>query len=464
MHFLSHSYKIKNGYRVFNLLLPSAISLNSCYFLYLSTPYRNFFTFASRFCRNFIAFLFPLCYNVSSNRIRIYGRYTMLTKITMTNFKSFKNTTTVDLMKTNYTILPQNVADNGVLKGCIFVGANASGKSNIVLSVKLLLDFLFSERDLNSGIFLCMFGDSYSYTLVYDFLIEGHSIHYAFEVETKKSMISEELSLDGKLLLDRMGSSAKSFIADPNGVLYDETDVGRDSLFLRTLYFNTKFASNPVLKAWMNYMQNSVYINMFDRKIIPYGKADVSIVPYLDKGGCQPINDFFNEYNFEQTIEYSHSSEGGHFRIVAGADGEKSIFFKRKGINVPIPFIEESLGNQNLLRMLPAFLNVIQKGGMLLIDEFSSGFHNDLESLMVRYFMETSKYSQMLFVSHSTNLLSNSILRPDQEYSVEFRNESGSFIKRFSTEQPRSAQNIEKMYVSGVFGGLPDYKEVGYED
>mgnify|MGYP000305591413 CR=1 FL=1 len=72
----------------------------------------------------------------------------MLTKITLDNFKSFKNKTTVDLAKTNYTILPQNVADNGILKGCIFVGANASGKSTIILGVKLLLDFLFSERIL----------------------------------------------------------------------------------------------------------------------------------------------------------------------------------------------------------------------------------------------------------------------------------------------------------------------------
>lgn len=57
----------------------------------------------------------------------------MLTKVTLENFKSFKNKETIDLMKTNYTMLPQNVADNGVLKGCIFVGANASGKSTIIL-------------------------------------------------------------------------------------------------------------------------------------------------------------------------------------------------------------------------------------------------------------------------------------------------------------------------------------------
>ena len=389
----------------------------------------------------------------------------MLTKITLHNFKSFKNIETIDLTKTNYTILPQNVADNGVLKGCIFVGANASGKSTIILGVKLLLDFLFLERNMNSGIFVCMFGDNPCYSLEYDFLIEKKNIHYSFEVDTRKNMISEKLYLEDKLMMERMGLSAKSYIADKNGINYDETDVGKDSLFLRTLYFNTKFASNPVLKSWMEYLKKSIYINMFERRIFSYNNMEVSVTRYLDKGGCQSINKFFNEYNFEQNIEYDHSSEGNHIKMIVGIDeSEKDVFFKRKGIDVPIPFSEESLGNQNLLRILPSFLTTIENDGMLLIDEFSSGFHNDLESLLVRYFMEKSKYAQMLFVSHSTNLLSNSILRPDQEYSVEFQRENGSSVKRFSTEQPRSAQNIEKMYVSGVFGGLPDYKEVQHED
>ena len=388
----------------------------------------------------------------------------MLTKITLDNFKSFKNKTTVDLAKTNYTILPQNVADNGILKGCIFVGANASGKSTIILGVKLLLDFLFSERNLNSGIFLCMFGNGPCYSLSYEFLVEKKKINYFFEVDVVKKIISEKLWIDDALMLERMGLSAKSYIAEQAGVNYDEADVSKDTLFLRTLYFNTKFTSNPTLSAWMDYLKKSIYINMFDKNIISYGKAEVSVARYLDTSGCESINRFFDEYNFEQNIEYDHSSKGGNVRfVVEGDNTEKGIFFKRKGIEVPIPFVEESLGNQNLLRILPAFLNVINSGGMLLIDEFSSGFHNELESLMVRYFMEKADRAQMLFVSHSTNLLSNSILRPDQEYSVEFQNGNGSTVRRFSSEQPRSAQNIEKMYVSGVFGGLPEYKEVSDE-
>lgn len=385
----------------------------------------------------------------------------MLIKITLDNFKSFKNKTVVDLTKTNYTILPQNVADNGVLKGCIFVGANASGKSTIILAVKLLLDLLFSERNINSGMFLCMFGDSNKYSLSYEFLIENKTIRYSFEVDVAKKMISELLHIDNELLLQRMGLSAKSYIADSNGINYDEEDVGKDSLFLRTLYFNTKFASNSTLGSWMNYLKKSFYVNMFKGEIVSYGKRDMTIATYLDNGGCEIINNFFDEYNFEQKVEFVHSTSGGKISFVAGEDEDvKTVFFKRKGIEVPIPFFEESLGNQNLLRILPVFLSAINNGGMLLIDEFSSGFHNELESLLVRYFMEKANHAQMLFVSHSTNLLSNSILRPDQEYSVEFQDKNGSTVRRFSSEQPRSAQNIEKMYVSGVFGGLPEYKEV----
>ena len=382
----------------------------------------------------------------------------MLTKITLDNFKSFKNKTVVDLTKTNYTILPQNVADNGVLKGCVFVGANASGKSTIILAVKLLLDLLFSERNINSGMFLCMFGDTNKYSLSYEFLIENKTISYSFEVDVAKKMISELLHIDNELLLQRMGLSAKSYIADSNGINYDEEDVGKDSLFLRTLYFNTKFASNSTLGSWMDYLKKSFYVNMFKGEIVSYGKRDMTIATYLDNGGCDVINNFFDEYNFEQKVEFVHRTSGGKISFVAGEDEDvKTVFFKRKGIEVPIPFFEESLGNQNLLRILPVFLSAINNGGMLLIDEFSSGFHNELESLLVRYFMEKANHAQMLFVSHSTNLLSNSILRPDQEYSVEFQDQNGSTVKRFSSEQPRSAQNIEKMYVSGVFGGLPEY-------
>lgn len=384
----------------------------------------------------------------------------MLEKVILKNFKSFKKETSIDFAKTNYASLPQNVADNGVLKGCIFVGDNASGKSNIILSIKLLLDFLFLERDTNSGMFLCLFGDEPHYSLDYYFVIDGRHIRYYFQIHRKRGVTEEKLWLDDNLLMERLGDSAKSYIADPAGVLYDETDVAQDTLFLRTLFFNTKFSSNKVLKEWMEFLSNSVYINLYEKEIIPYRKNETGLLEYLEKNGCAEINGFFDQNHFEQNIEYAHSSEGKNVTVVMGDDeNKKNIFFKRKGIEEPIPFQMESIGNRNLLRLIPPFFYVIRQNGILLLDEFSSGFHNDLEELLIKYFMNHSAHAQMFFVSHSTNLLSNSLLRPDQEYSVDFFEESGSKVNRFSTEHPRMAQNTEKMYRSGVFGGLPRYRE-----
>jgi len=126
-------------------------------------------------------------------------------------------------------------------------------------------------------------------------------------------------------------------------------------------------------------------------------------------------------------------------------------------MDVPVPLFMESVGNKTLINILPAVLSAVENGGMLAIDEFSSGFHNKLEELLVKYIMKNGETTQLFFVSHSTNLLSNSILRPDQIYSVEMAGDEGSYLYRFSEEQPRVAQNLEKMYLSGVFGGVPEY-------
>lgn len=385
----------------------------------------------------------------------------MLEKIVFYNYKSFKERTEISFYKTNYGMLPHNVTDNGVLKGIVFVGSNAAGKTNVISAIKFLLDSLFGNYNINSDIFLCLFSEKESFTIEYYFLINGEHIIYNLDINPKKPFIVETLLLEDSILFQRIGQNARSYIANEEGQVFDENDIDKETLFLRTLYFNTKFASNDTLRTWMEFLSNSVYLNAHTRITTAYGRnnRDLMLAEYLNKYGDTEINEFYKECNFNQKIEYCHEAKSGLISIVAGSDeSEKYVFFRRKDLEVPIPFSQESMGNQNLLHMLPPFFHVINNGGILLIDEFSSGFHNELEALLVRYFMEKSENSQMIFTTHSTNLLSNSLLRPDQEYVVEFDGKRGSVVKRFSSEGPRAAQNVEKMYLDGVFGGLPGYR------
>lgn len=376
----------------------------------------------------------------------------MLTKIQIENFKSFKELITIDFQSTNYKILSNtNVTDNGILKGAIFVGGNATGKTNIILSMKLLLELLFREKLVNIKNYKCLFSKSNNIKLYYEFNINENIINYNIEYDVQKQFMVEKLLLNNESMLERIGKGGTTKITE-NPI---HEDLDNQSLLLRTIYFNTKFNNFPILKEWFNYLINSIYLDASLRVRLNTLNNHLDIREYLDDNGAEDINNFFREYNFEQSIEYSKQSTGNIISIEAPEN--KDIFFKREGVGEPIPYGMESLGNKNLINMLPSFFQVIKNGGMLIIDEFSSAFHNELEELLVKYFMKNSNKSQLFVVSHSTNLLSNSIFRPDQEYSVEFIGAEGSRINRFSDEKPREAQNIEKMYNSGYFGGKPDY-------
>lgn len=374
----------------------------------------------------------------------------MLKSYEVCNFKSFKNRTKFDLEKTNYQTLASTNLQGNILKGLMYVGANASGKSNALIAVKFLLDCLFSKIDVNMDAYMCMFSGNPVMTLSYTFDIEGTEIVYQIGYQRIDKKLNEDLFVAGEKVYTRDGSVGRVNLQEEK--IY--TDVPKGMLFLRDIYFNTKFRGWEKLQKWFAYMSNSVYLDLYSKEAVQYKDIDLSLKSYLEEVGTDEINTFFKEYNFEQTVEYDRRSEG---HMVSVESAEKMIFFKRQGIEEPIPFVFESLGNRTLLRLLPLFFHCINNGGMLLLDEFSSGFHNDLEELLIRYFMRKAGQAQLIFVSHSTNLLSNSILRPDQIYSVDFESE-GSVIKRFSSEKPREAQNLEKMYLGGVFKGVPKYE------
>ena len=298
--------------------------------------------------------------------------------------------------------------------------------------------------------YMCIFSGNPEMTLKYVFEIDSSEITYIMKYYRQRSVISEELFVDDRNVLNREGSNAVVSINDV--VTY--SDIPQDGLFIRDIYFNTRFRGNEKLIKWFQFLSNSICIDLYMGDVTIYKPMNISLIAYMNEHGTEKINSFLNEYNFQQTIEFDKKSRGNRISIEAD---EKIIFFKRRGIDEPIPYDFESMGNRNLMQLLPSVFHCVENGGMLILDEFSSGFHNELEQLIIRFFMKKADQGQLIFVSHSTNLLSTSLLRPDQIYSVEFDLE-GSKVKRFSSEKPREAQNLEKMYLGGVFGGIPKYE------
>lgn len=379
----------------------------------------------------------------------------MLTKIRLKNFRSYKQETIIDFSSTNYKQLEDTNVINGITKGALFIGGNASGKTNAIYSLSFLLDLLFLNGARNNTRNFCIFSNDQTMDLEYTFVIENSTITYTLAFNRNGMITSERLCLNNETVLDRIGFGAESSITEKK--YYDKNDIDGYTPFIRSIYFNTKFTSYPVLAKWFEFLSNSVYFNATKTQVINYNpNFEVQLLQYLDKNGEDEINKFFSYFNFGQKIEYrNHHILSEYVRMESD---KKRVYVKRNNANFWIPMDFESLGNITLLNMLPSLLHCIKTDSMFIVDEFSSSFHNDLEELIVRYFMKESSHSQMFFVSHSTNLLSSTLLRPDQIYTVDFADSRGSVVKRVSSEHPRETQNFEKMYLGGVFNGLPHYK------
>lgn len=386
----------------------------------------------------------------------------MLTKLILENFKSFKHKTEFDLEATKYQTLQEtNVVDN-VLRGALIVGPNASGKSTLIDAVRTLLDLLFADNFTIDTMISCLFCNKNNISLTYNFKIEGNFISYSFEIDKKGVVIFEQLILNKKVLLERKALSGRLILNDNETQLMDNL-FSEKILLLRKCYFSDMFAGNKIIIKFMEFLRNSVYINANDRIALSYNNIS-HLITEIDADTIKEINKLFCDLDFGFII--SKAKEKNVSEIVA--DGKKKhyviksdepiIFFKRNDMNLYLPLEMESAGNQTLANMIPSILYCSKTESLLLIDEFSSGFHNKLEEILIKYLLLKTNKTQLIFTSHSTNLLNTRLLRPDQIYTVNFTPNEGSYIERFSDENPREAQNLEKMYLSGKFGAIPNYK------
>lgn len=377
----------------------------------------------------------------------------MLAKMYLTNFLSFKERTEIDLTASKYSILGKtNVYKSEILKGALFIGPNASGKSNALKGLSFIIKMIKGEG-VSFNRYRCLFSDNPIITIEYEFIFESEKVEYAIEHNIQTNSISENLKIDEITVLKRTGNTGELRIGQ--SVTIDD-QVDSETLFLRTASFNTgRFPQEPTLRKLMDFLQNSYIVDEYNWD----ARVGSTITRYAEEFGVEKINKYLTAFKYDFSMEYGSESEGAGLKLTLGADN-KMVFLKRKSFPFPNVLINESQGNQVFADLLPHLIRVIENAGMLIVDEFGNSFHNKLAEKIISFFMENAKNSQIFITSHHTNLVSNSVFRPDQINLITFLNTAGSNAKRLSQFKPREAQNLEKMYLGGMFEGLPIYEEV----
>jgi uncharacterized protein len=119
---------------------------------------------------------------------------------------------------------------------------------------------------------------------------------------------------------------------------------------------------------------------------------------------------------------------------------------------------QESQGTLAYLALLGPVVIALRNGVPLCIDELDGSLHPLLSSHLIRLFNDPStnpKGAQLIFNTHDTNLLSGGILRRDQIWFTEKKDDGSSHLFPLSDFKPRRTENLENGYLQGRYGAIP---------
>lgn len=143
----------------------------------------------------------------------------------------------------------------------------------------------------------------------------------------------------------------------------------------------------------------------------------------------------------------------------------RSRFFLKhqsKSADAWLPLIEESNGTQTLFHMALPVLRVLQRGGLLLVDELERSLHPSLARKIIDRFNDPAanpNNSQIIFTTHDTNLLGTVLgdpaLRRDQVWLTEKDADGATVLYPLTDYKPRKAENLERGYLQGRYGAIP---------
>ena len=128
------------------------------------------------------------------------------------------------------------------------------------------------------------------------------------------------------------------------------------------------------------------------------------------------------------------------------------------GGDVGLDFNEESAGTRRLFELAGPWLDVLDRGRVFFVDELDTNLHPHLVRFLLKLLhnLETNRHNaQLIFATHDTTVLDQSLMRRDQVWFVEKDAENATQLYPLSDYKPRKGEALQKGYLYGRYGALP---------
>lgn len=416
----------------------------------------------------------------------------MLIDFEVGNYLSFKDPVRLSMLAANpykeYLEANTFEIDSGrsrLLKSAAIYGANASGKSNLIAAMNFMRRFVLSsskdtqvEDEIPVKPFLLDAATENAPSRFEISLIQsGVRYRYGFEVDNKavrkEWLLHTEKTKETPLFLreDDGIEVVKSF-KEGSGL---EEKTRDNALFLSVVaQFNGRISAD-ILKWFADFQ---VMHGLSDHELEPYTAQCLQDVGKhaqlvrLIQGADVGISDLVvNEVPFDAAARVLKflppelkKKLQGQMQLKISAVHQKYRGGETDGL-ISFNFNEtESAGTKKFLRMAAPFLDCLNNGYVVAIDELDAKLHPLLTKAIIGLFNSAEwnpKGAQLIFVTHDTNLLEYGKLRRDQIWFTEKTRISATALyslAEFKLPDGTKVRNdaaLEANYIRGRYGAIP---------
>lgn len=449
----------------------------------------------------------------------------MLVKISIENFKSFDEPTELTMISSNKIRTNSDhklkIKSTQLLKYAVVYGANASGKTNLVEFFRFFKETVRVGIPLEATQMFCKNREeNKERESSFEMQITVGEKFYAYgfsAILNKRKITSEwlyELYQNGsaKCLFER--SKGNRPILDESIVLSnaektkfniyaDDFSGNETNLFLTEMNRGKKYGDNSRLlffKEVYDWIQNHISIIMPNTPLIDLeyyydtdslqlvnslietfdtGISKVKIeeitLDELNKTIPKPIFDKLME-NIRKGIE---EQDNPRFRMTMRSDTN---FFNIdvEGHNEPkvttirlnhsksfydFDFEEESDGTRRLFDLMDMLLNK-REDVIYVVDELERSLHPKLTEHFLKLFMDIHREHkmQLLFTTHESSIMDQSIFRRDEIWFVERGADNFSSIYSLDRFKERYDKVLSKAYLEGRYGAIPVFSSFEYRE
>ena len=418
----------------------------------------------------------------------------MLLDIEIKNLKSFKNQT-IFSMEAENKIEDRNSFEVEVgkekfelLKTAVLFGGNASGKSNFTSVLSIFRYYLFNkgiEKYNKEGF---RFGEEdKNSTIKVRNVVDDKIYEYILEINfNTKKIIKEKLyitALERKLVFERENNKIVKYDKETFSEyeitigFINETLTDSDSVISRIIEWRVPeeiekyifYIDKIKINNYSDDLGKYIYENKNNKKLVIEFLKKIGII-VNDIEVYREKNEFFLK-NIRESKEFQILSEKEQEKLLSQIAYVYRIHFvyeDNQKQKYKLEYYEQSAGTQKILSMFFPIYNLLNNGGVMIIDELDITLHYSLIKEIIKMFNSAEynrKNAQLIFTTHNLLLLDFNLFREDQIWFLE-NNDVSTGTELYSLSDVEGYEKNKYLlrdYLNGNFGGIPKLEDFGVD-